>query len=238
MFKNKKKAFLRGLKSGLPIGFGYFAVSFSLGITARSVGLSALEGFVASLLTNASAGEYAVFLLIGAAAPYLEVALITLVTNLRYLLMGCALSQRLAPSTPTIHRLLIGFDITDEIFAVNIMEEYPLNPFFTYGAMLSSIPFWAVGTALGISMGNLLPLRVVSALSVALYGMFIAIIIPPGKKDKVIKFLVPVCFVLSLVFTYAPVVSLLSEGNRTIILTVLISAAAALLFPKKEEVQE
>ena len=236
--RGQKAVFLNGMRDGLPIGLGYFAVAFSLGIAAKDAGLSAFQGFLASLLTNASAGEHAVFNLIRASAPYIEVALITLITNARYLLMGCALSQRMSPETPLIHRLIVGFDITDEIFGINISQKGYLNPYYTYGAMLTSIPFWASGTALGIMMGSLLPLRVVSALSVSLYGMFIAIIIPPCKKDKVIACLVPISFALSALFAYTPLFPSLSEGNRTIILTVVISAAAALLFPIKEEVRD
>ena len=236
--KGQKKILLLGMRDGLPIGLGYFAVAFSLGIAAKDAGLSAFEGFLASLLTNASAGEHAVFNLIRVSAPYIEVALITLITNARYLLMGCALSQKFDVDTPLIHRLIVGFDITDEIFGITIARDGKINPYYTYGAMIASIPFWATGTALGIIMGNLLPLRVVSALSVALYGMFIAIIIPPAKKDKVIAALIPICFTLSAAFAYAPFISQLSEGNRTIILTVVISAAAALLFPIKEEVRD
>lgn len=236
--RGQKSVLLSGMRDGLPIGLGYFAVAFSLGIAAKDAGLSAFEGFLASLLTNASAGEHAVFNLIRASAPYIEVALITLITNARYLLMGCALSQRFSPDTPLVHRLIVGFDITDEIFGITIAREGKINPYYTYGAMLASIPFWATGTALGIIMGNLLPIRAVSALSVALYGMFLAVIVPPAKKDKVIAALVPICFALSALFAYAPVISQLSEGNRTIILTVVISAAAALLFPIKEEVRD
>lgn len=236
--KGQKSILLLGMRDGLPIGLGYFAVAFSLGIAAKDAGLSAFEGFLASLLTNASAGEHAVFNLIRASAPYVEVALITLITNARYLLMGCALSQKFDVDTPLIHRLIVGFDITDEIFGITIARDGKINPYYTYGAMITSIPFWSTGTALGIIMGNLLPLRVVSALSVALYGMFIAIIVPPAKKDKVIAAIIPICFALSALFAYAPVISELSEGNRTIILTVVISAAAALLFPIKEEVRD
>lgn len=229
------KIFIKGIRDGLPVGLGYFAVSFSLGIAAKHAGLTAFQGFLASLLTNASAGEYAVFVLIGASAPYWEVALMTLIANARYLLMGCALSQRFSPKTSLFHRIIIGFDTTDEIFGLNISAPYPLNPFYTYGAMLSSMPFWAGGTALGIIMGNLLPTRIVSALSVALYGMFIAIIIPPARKSRVLAGLVLISFALSFIFSVLPLVSSLSEGNRTIILTVLISAVAAFLFPVKEE---
>ncbi len=236
--KGQRAVFLCGMRDALPIGLGYFAVAFSLGIAAKNAGLSPFQGFLASLLTNASAGEYAVFSLIEASAPYIEVAIITLITNARYLLMGCALSQKMLPETPTLHRMLVAFDVTDELFGIAIARKGHLNPYYSYGAMVTAMPCWAMGTALGIIMGNILPLRVVSALSVALYGMFIAIIIPPCKKDRVLSVLVPASFVLSALFSYMPFVSEISSGSRTIILTLVISAAAALLFPIKEEVRD
>ena len=218
------QVFRLGMKDGLPIGLGYFAVSFSLGIAARSAGLSPLEGFVASLLTNASAGEYAVFTLIAVDAAYLEVALVTLIANARYLLMSCALSQRFAPETALGHRLLMGFDIT-------IARPGYLDPFYTYGAMATSIPFWSTGTALGILAGNLLPARLVSAFGVALYGMFLAVIVPPARKSRIVLGVVLFSFLLSYLASVLPGLSALSDGNRTILLTVAMSAAAALLFP-------
>ena len=233
--RGKRGVFFSGLRDGLPIGLGYFAVAFSLGIAAKSAGLSAFQGFLASLLTNASAGEYAIFTVIAANAGYLEAFFMTVIANARYLLMGCALSQKFHPSTPLLHRMLVGFDITDEIFGITIARPGVLNPYYTYGAMVTSIPFWACGTVLGIIMGNLLPIRVVSALSVALYGMFLAVIIPPTKKYRVIAVLVPVCFVLSFLFSRLSMFSGISEGTRTINLTVIIASAAALLFPIKEE---
>ena len=233
--RGKRGVFFSGLRDGLPIGLGYFAVAFSLGIAAKSAGLSAFQGFLASLLTNASAGEYAIFTVIAANAGYLEAFFMTVIANARYLLMGCALSQKFHPSTPLLHRMLVGFDITDEIFGITIARPGVLNPYYTYGAMVTSIPFWACGTVLGIIMGNLLPIRVVSALSVALYGMFLAVIIPPTKKNRVIAVLVPVCFVLSFLFSRLSIFSGISEGTRTIILTAIIASAAALLFPIKEE---
>ena len=156
------------------------------------------------------------------------------IANARYFLMSCALSQKLSPDTPFFHRLIIGFDVTDEIFGISIAQEGFLNPFYTYGAMLSSIPFWATGTMLGVIAGEMLPISVVSALSVALYGMFLAVIIPPAKKDKSILGLILVSFALSFLMAYLPVVSTIPEGTRTIILTVVISATAALLLPVKE----
>ncbi len=223
--------FHKGMLDGIPIGLGYLAVSFSLGIAAKNAGLSPAQSFLASMLCNASAGEYAGFTLIAAGAAYLELAIMTLIVNARYLLMSCAMSQRMAPGTPLYHRLFMAFDITDELFGIAIAQPGYLNPFYTYGAMMVAIPGWAVGTALGTLAGNILPLRLVSALSVALYGMFIAIIIPPARKNRVVGVLVAVSFLA----TCLPFVSKLSEGMRTILLTVLISAAAAILFPRKEE---
>lgn len=230
--------FMEGIRDGIPIGLGYLAVSFSLGVTARNAGLNAFQGFLASILNNASAGEYAGFTLIAANAPYLEMALITLITNARYLLMSCALSQRFSPDTPFFHRLLIGYDITDELFGITIARPGYINPFYTYGAIVVAAPCWAVGTSLGIMAGNILPLRAVSALSVALYGMFLAIIIPPARKNKVIALLILISFATSYCSAHLPVISGFSGGTRTIILTVAISAAAAFLFPvdpKKED---
>lgn len=233
--KFSRKVFCDGMRDGFPIALGYFAVSFSLGIAARNAGLTPMQGFLASLLNNASAGEYAAFTLITARASYFEVAVITLIANARYLLMSCALAQRFSPDTPFFHRLLIGYDVTDELFGITIARPGWLNPYYTYGAILLAAPAWALGTAAGILAGNVLPLRVVSALSVALYGMFLAIIIPPARKNHIVAGLVALSFVLSFACRYLPGVSALSDGTRTILLTVLISGAAALLFPVKEQ---
>lgn len=229
------RVFRDGVRDGVPIALGYFAVSFSLGIAARAAGLTPAQGFLASLLNNASAGEYAAFALIAVDASYIEIAVITLIANARYLLMSCALAQRFAPETPFWHRLLIAYDVTDELFGITIARPGALDPLYTYGAITVAAPAWAFGTAFGIMAGNALPVRAVSALSVALYGMFIAIIIPPAKKDKVVAALVVLSFALSFGCEYLPVVSALSDGTRTILLTVLISGAAALAFPHDDE---
>ena len=178
--KFSRKIFCDGMRDGFPIALGYFAVSFSLGIAARHAGFTPMQGFLASLLNNASAGEYAAFTLVAAQATYLEVAIITLIANARYLLMSCALAQKFSPGTPFFHRLIIAYDVTDELFGITIARPGILNPYYTYGAILLAAPAWAGGTACGIIAGNALPLRAVSALSVALYGMFLAIIIPPA----------------------------------------------------------
>lgn len=230
-----KKEFREGMRDGIPIGLGYLAVSFSLGVAARGAGLTALQGFTASLLNNASAGEYAGFTVIAANASYLEMMLMTLIANARYLLMSCALSQKFSPDTPLRHRLLVGYDVTDEIFGITIARPGILDPCYTYGAIVIAAPCWAGGTALGVIAGNLLPLRVVSALSVALFGMFLAVIIPPARKNRIVAIFVLISFLASFAAASLPYISQLSGGTRTIILTVAISAAAAALFPVRDE---
>lgn len=229
------KVFREGIRDGIPIGLGYLAVSFSLGVAARNAGLSAFQGFLVSLLNNASAGEYAGFTVIAANGAYFEIFLMTLIANARYLLMSCALSQKFSPDTPLIHRIFVGYDVTDEIFGITIARPGMLDPFYSYGAILIAAPAWAGGTALGVIAGNLLPVRAVSALSVALFGMFLAVIIPPARKNRVIALFVLISFAASFAATYLPLISQLSSGTRTIILTVLISAIAAILFPVNEE---
>lgn len=236
-FRNKT-VLLKGLHDGIPIGMGYLAVSFSLGIAAKNAGLTPFQSFLASALCNASAGEYAGFVTIASLASFAEIALITLIANARYLLMSCAMSQRISSDTSIFHRILMGFYLTDELFGIAIARPGYLNPFYTYGAVLVAAPCWAVGTALGTMAGNMLPLNITSALSVSLYGMFLAIIIPPSRKNKIIAGIVIVSFAASYAATCLPVISSFSDGTRTIILTVAISVIAAILFPVNSGKQE
>lgn len=233
--ENRLAWYRRGMRDGIPIALGYFAVAFTLGIAARNAGFSAFQAAVSSLLNHASAGEYAVISLVAAGAGYWEMAVMALVSNARYLLMSCSLSQKLASDAPLVHRALVGFGITDEIFGVSAAVPGRLNPFYTYGAMSVSIPSWALGTFLGVVLGNVLPPRLVSALSVGLYGMFLAIVIPPARHSRVIAGLVAVSFALSFVVSSWEALAAVSSGVKTIVLTVVISLAAALLFPVKEE---
>lgn len=230
-----RMALRQGLKAGIPIGLGYFAVAFSLGIMAARAGLNWLSSAVVSLFCNASAGEYAGFATIAACGTFVEMAVVTFIVNARYLLMSSAMSQRVEPGTALGHRMVMGLYVTDEIFGVSMSRPGYLNPWFNYGCAIVASPAWALGTVLGCVAGEVLPLRVVSALSVALFGMFLAIIIPPARKDKIIAILVLFSFALSSAFTYIPGIRNVSEGLRTIILTVVISAAAALIFPRKDE---
>ena len=223
------------MRDGVPIGLGYFAVAFSLGIVARNAGLTPIQGFIASFFCVASAGEYALFTSIQQAVSFIEIAIITLVVNARYLLMSTALTQRFDPKTPLIHRFFIGFGVTDEIFGITIARPGYINPIYNYGALLVAIPLWSLGTSLGIIAGNFLPARVVSALSVALYGMFLAIIVPPAKKNLVIMISVLISFAASYACSVLPVVKDLSDGTRTIILTILISSVVAIIKPIKDD---
>ena len=230
-----KQWFSKGLRDGIPIAAGYFAVSFALGIAARNAGLNAFQATLASLLCNASAGEFAGFTVIASNASYLTMAVITAITNARYLLMSAALSQKLPADTKLGHRLLVGFWITDEIFGASATVPGKLNPFYNYGLAVCALSFWALGTCLGVVVGNILPANVVSALGVLLYGMFLAIIMPPARKDRIVRLLVAVSMLLSFIFARAPWISQLSDGTRIIILTVLIAGAGAVLFPISDE---
>lgn len=235
MQKGKFDWYKQGVRDGVPIALGYFAVSFALGIAAKQAGLNAFQATLTSFLINASAGEFAGFTLIGAGASYIEVAVMELVANARYLLMSTALSQKLPPDTPLRHRILVGFDVTDEIFGISMAVDGDLCPWYNYGAMTVAIPGWSLGTMMGVIMGNVLPAAVVSALGVGLYGMFIAIIIPPARKDKIIAGVVAVSFALSFAAAKLPVICTLPSGIKTITLTVIIALIAAVLFPVKDE---
>lgn len=230
-----KNAFINGIRDGIPIALGYFAVAFSLGIVAKKAGLNPVQGFISSMLNHASAGEYAEFTVIMANAPYVEMAFVILITNIRYLLMSCALSQRFRADTSLVHRLLVGFGITDEIFGISIAGPGMLNPYYNYGAMFVALPGWSMGTALGIVAGNILPASVVSALSVALYGMFVAIIIPASKKNRVVGGVVAVSFAISYAVSKMSVFDRMSDSMKISLLTVVIAAAAAVFFPVSQE---
>lgn len=230
--------FLQGMRDGIPIALGYFAVSLTLGITAKKAGLTALQSLLASLTNHASAGEFIGFTLIAAGASYLELCIMEAVANARYLLMSCSLSQKLSPDTSLLHRLIIGFFVTDEIFGVSISVPGKLNPFYTYGVISVASPGWVIGTYLGVILGNLLPLRAVSALGVGLYGMFIAVFIPQARKSRIVAGLVVISFCASLIFSKVPVFAQISSGIRIIILTLVISLTAAVLFPIDEETEK
>ncbi|MCR4694581.1 MAG: AzlC family ABC transporter permease [Pseudobutyrivibrio sp.] len=232
---SKKTAFGQGLKDGIPIALGYFAVAFSLGIIAKTAGLTPFQGFISSALNRASAGEYAIYTLIAAGASYVEVAIMTLVCNARYMLMSTALSQKVKEDTPLIHRVGAAFGVTDEIFAISISRPGYLNPYYNYGAISISTPAWALGTSLGIVAGEIMPVNLVSAFSVALYGMFLAVIMPAARKNRVVAITIIICFILSYLASVLPITASISEGTRTIILTVVIASVVAILCPRPSQ---
>ena len=229
-----KKSYFKGIRDGIPIALGYIAVAFTLGIAAKNAGLTALQSTVMSITNITSAGEFAALGLIASGATLLEMAATQLIINLRYCIMSCALSQRLDPKASFWHRLLIAFGITDEIFGLSICAEQNLTPFYIYGVMSIAIPGWALGTCLGTLSGNLLPAGLLRAMSIAIYGMFIAIIVPPCKKNGILAVLITVSMAASAGFTFLPGPARLSPGFRVIILTIVISGIAAVLFPIKE----
>lgn len=226
-----RKIFLQGVRDGIPIALGYYAVAFSLGIIAHLSGIGVVLGYFSSFFTRASAGEYGVYSLIAGGATCLQIIIMSIIANLRYLLMSTALTQKFADSTALWKRILLACCITDEVFGISIAYPGKLAPAYTFGAALISTIFWASGTASGIIAGNLLPSAIATALSVSLYGMFIAIIIPPSKKDRAVLLAVVASFLLSWLCSVAPLLSTLSSGTRTILLTILISAVAAKVKP-------
>ena len=233
----KKIWFMRGMRDGVPIGLGYFAVAFALGIKAAAAGITPIESGLMSILNVTSAGEAAAIALLGVGTTYVELAFTQLVINIRYLLMSCSLSQKIAPETSVLHRLLIGYGVTDEIFGISMAVQNKLSPYYSYGAILVAAPAWAIGTLLGALMGNVLPASATSALGVALYAMFLAIILPPARKSRVIAGLVGISMLASAALTVACerfAWTGLTEGFRIIILTVAISLGAAILFPVKD----
>ena len=231
MLTDRRKWFFKGLKDGIPIMLGYFAVSIALGIAAKNAGMTAAQATVASALIMASAGQYIGFTLIAAGASYIEVIVMEAIANARYLLMSTALSQKVDPALPLRHRMLMGLWITDEIFGVSVSVEGRLNPCYNYGMAAVATPGWALGTLMGVVLGNVLPIRVVSALSVGLYGMFMSIFVPPARKNPIIACLVIVSFALSWAFNALSWFDGISSGMKIIILTVSVSLIAALLFP-------
>ncbi len=230
------KLFKQGFKNGIPIFLGYLAVSFTFGIAAKENGITSLQAILISATNVTSAGQFAALGIIAAGSRYIEMALTQLVINLRYCLMSSSLSQRFDVGLKRYHRYLIAFGVTDEIFGVSSAYKYEnVPPAYCYGIIAAAIPGWIAGTALGCLSGSVLPSNILSALGVALYGMFIAIIVPPTKNNKILLGVVILSMLLSGLFAYAPFLRDITSGFRVIILTLIIASAAAYFFPIKEE---
>ncbi len=235
MITQGKKSFFKGIKDGIPIGLGYFAVSFSFGILAVGGGLSIWQAVLISLVNLTSAGQFAGLEIMIAGGTYWEMALTQLIINLRYSLMSFSLSQKLRRDVPWAHRFGVAFGVTDEIFAISAGQPGKVHPAYNYGAMCVAIPGWTLGTLFGAVLGSVLPGFILSALSVALYGMFIAIIIPPAKKNRLVLCVVLAAMGISTLFAVVPVLKKVSSGFVIIITTVLVAGTAAVLHPVEEE---
>lgn len=228
-------SFKKGLKDGVPIGLGYFAVSFTFGMMAVSGGLTTAQAVLISLTNLTSAGQFAGLDIIIAGGSCWEMALTQLIINLRYCLMSFSLAQKLQRNVPWAHRFVVAFGVTDEIFGVSASQEGRVSPYYNYGAMCVAIPGWTLGTLVGGISGNLLPAFMVSALSVAIYGMFLAVIIPPAKTNRAVLFVVIGAMAVSSLFAVVPVLKQVSSGFVIIITTILVAGAAAFFCPVEEK---
>ena len=232
MTKNNYRA---GLKTGLPVGIGYFSVSFGFGAMAAAQGIRALDAALISVTNLTSAGQFAGLTLILASAGLWEMVLTQLVINSRYALMSLALSQRMGKEIGILQRMLIAYINTDEIFALAMAEKNPLTTSFMMG--LGTLPMigWTFGTLFGALAGSVLPVSIRTALGVMLYGMFVAIVIPPARKEQPVFYTMMLALVFSCLFTWLPGLKHVSAGISIVICTVAAAAICAWRFPIAEE---
>ncbi len=231
----KKRDFLNGIKDGLPICLGYFSVSMAFGIAAAKGGIPAWAAILTSLSNLTSAGQFAGINIMLEAGALIEFAITTLIINMRYFLMSLSVSQKISPSMKLWQRFLISFGITDEIFAVSVKNTEPLTASYMAGLIITPVVGWTCGTATGALATSVLPASLASAMGIALYGMFIAIVVPPARENKNVLTAAILAIASSLVFYYAPILRNISSGWTIIIITVLVSALCATFLPIKFE---
>ena len=232
------KEFGNGIKDGIPIALGYFAVSFSLGIAMLSAGMTAVQGAVMSVSNLTSAGEFAGVRVIAAGGTLIELVLTQLIINLRYSLMSLSLTQKLDEKVTLWQKLLIAFGNTDEIFAVAMNHQRSLTLPYMLGLQSLPIVGWTAGTFLGAVAGGLMPTSVAMAMNVMLYGMFIAIVVPVAKKSRPVLIVASVAILASSLFRYVPFLHQVSEGISIIVCTVVAATFGAIMFPVKDEESE
>lgn len=225
----------QGIQDGIPIAVGYFSVSFTFGMMAVQSGISPFHAVLISLLNLTSAGQFAGLTVIVTGASLIEMALTQLVINIRYALMSVSLSQKLDDSVKLRSRFLIAYGNTDEIFAVASSKPGTVGEKYLYGLIFLPVLGWVGGTLAGAVASTILPETIISALGVALYGMFIAIVVPPATEHREIRIVVILALILSAAFYYLPVLKQVSSGFMIIICTVVAAAIGAVLFPIKEE---
>lgn len=231
----KRKDFFSGIRDGIPICLGYFSVSMAFGISASKGGLPVWAAILTSLTNVTSAGQFAGINIMFELGRMLEIAITTLIINMRYFLMSLSVSQKVDESMTLWQRFLVSFGITDEIFAVSMKRNQPLTAVYMAGLIITPVIGWTAGTAVGAIATSVMPQSLSSAMGIALYGMFIAIVIPPARDSKNVMIAVICAIVSSLVFYYAPVLKNLSSGWTIIIITLVVSAFCATFFPIKIE---
>ena len=232
---NENNNFREGLRNGIPICLGYFSVSFAFGIFAVSNGLSILETLLISMTNVTSAGQLAAVPIITGGGTLIELAVSMFVINLRYALMSVSLSQKLGKSVRMADRFLIAFVNTEEVFAVASAKPGLVGRLYLFGLILTPYLGWSAGTLLGAVAGNILPAIVVSALGVAIYGMFLAIIIPPAKKSRATALCILMAVALSCAFYYIPALQAVPSGFVVILCAVAASALFAAVAPVAEQ---
>ena len=232
----KWNEYRNGVSRGLPVGMGYFSVSFGFGAMAVSQGLSTMDATLISLTNLTSAGQFAGLTVIVAMATLWEMVLTQLIINSRYALMSLALSQRMGQRIGLLPRLVIAFFNTDEIFALAMARKEPLTIPFMLGLGTLPIVGWTTGTLCGALAGSVLPASIQAALGVMLYGMFVAIVVPPAKQNRPVLICVVLAMVFSTLFTFVPLLRQTSAGIAIVICTVAAAALCAWLFPISEEV--
>lgn len=234
----KKQEFLAGVHDGIPICLGYFSVSLAFGLTAVLSGLPVWAAIVISLTNLTSAGQFAGANLLIGNGSMIELAVSMLIINARYFLMSLSISQKVEEKMTMKQRLGISYGITDEIFAVSMQRKGDLSAVYMAGLILTPVVGWTGGTIVGAVATSLMPEALASALGIALYGMFIAIIIPPARENRNVMIAVILAILASVAFANLPVLKNLSSGWAIILITVAVSAAAAWLFPVEQEEEE
>ena len=229
--------FTKGIRDGIPIALGYFSVSIAFGLMAVEAGCTWVEAMLISLTNLTSAGQFAGVTVLAHMGTYIEMALTQLVINSRYALMGISLSQKVNARFKGLWRVILGFAITDEIFAVAIGQEGEISRRYFAGLAIIPIIGWTSGTIVGAVLGNIMPEIITSALGVALYGMFIAVVVPKAHENIHVLAVVIIAVAISVALRYIPVFSGISAGFAIIICAVIASAAGAVFFPVKEDEQ-
>lgn len=232
---NWKKELRIGLRDGLPIALGYVPVAFTFGFIAVSGGLPVWAACLISLTNLTSAGQFAGTNLILAGAGYAEVAMTTFVINIRYMLMSLSLTQRMDEKMGTLKRMLFGFGVTDETFVVASLKQGTLGAPYLYGLIALPILGWNAGTLLGGCISSVLPQALQNAMGIALYGMFIALIVPAARDSFHVLLIVLIAVAVNCVLKYVPLFSFVSSGFRIILATIIGAGIGAALFPKNEE---